>query len=366
MDRSDLYELLVEHVGDAVFMVDLAGRIATWTPAAARIFGHTSGEIVGQPIDALYTPDDRARETPAAHLALALANGRFETQGLQARRDGSTFWASVVVCPMRARDGELTGSGVIVHDLTDAHAADEVRRLYAMTLESSNRELHEFASVASHDLQEPLRKIVAFSGRLKVTAGERLDPQSQEHLARIESAAMRMKSLISDLLSYSRLAGMRESVRRVELAKIAADAVSDLSDQIERTGGAVELDALPAIDAEPSALRQLFQNLVGNALKFHAKGASPRVRISSRALTNERIELTFADNGIGFDEKYASRIFGMLQRLHGRDEYEGTGMGLAICRRIVERHGGEIVAHGRAGAGATFVVTLPVSQKKAA
>jgi signal transduction histidine kinase len=235
-------------------------------------------------------------------------------------------------------------------------------------LKTSNNELEQFASVASHDLQEPLRKIEAFGDRLKTRCADALGEQGQEYLGRILSSASRMRALISDLLSFSRVSTRAQPPQVVHLQTTAEEVVSDLEGRLQQTSGRVELGRLPSLEGDPLQLRQLLQNLIGNALKFHRPGVPPVVRVEAEVGSAERTNgfftLTVADNGIGFEEVYLDRIFNVFQRLHGREEFEGTGMGLAICRKIVERHGGTITARSTLGEGSQFIVTLPLVQPK--
>jgi signal transduction histidine kinase len=232
-------------------------------------------------------------------------------------------------------------------------------------LQHSNRELEQFASVASHDLQEPLRKIEAFGDRLKMQR-ETLNEQAVDYLDRILKSASRMRTLINDLLSFSRVATRALPFKPVDLGQIANEVVGDLEGRLQHVEGQVELDTLPTIEADPTQMRQLLQNLIGNALKFHRPEVSPVVKVKAERQTAEgqpeRLVLTVADNGIGFEEQYLDRIFEVFQRLHGRTEFEGTGIGLAICRKIVERHHGTITARSKPGEGSTFIVTLPIEQ----
>jgi light-regulated signal transduction histidine kinase (bacteriophytochrome) len=239
-------------------------------------------------------------------------------------------------------------------------------------LRFSNRELEQFASVASHDLQEPLRKIQAFGDRLQEKCASGLGEQGRQYLDRIQASAARMRNLIDALLTYSRVTTKAQPFVPVDLAAVARGVVSDLEGRLQETGGRVDVGPLPTVDADPLQMRQLLQNLIANGLKFHKPGEPPVVRVEGRLLgeaggngpPRPRCEIAVGDNGIGFEEVYLDRIFEVFQRLHGRQEYEGTGMGLAICRKIVERHGGSITAKSAPEQGATFLVTLPVPQPR--
>ena len=234
-------------------------------------------------------------------------------------------------------------------------------RLANAQLQRSNHELQDFAYVASHDLQEPLRKIQAFGDRLHAKCGEALSEPGRDYLERMQNAARRMQTLINDLLTFSRVTTKAEPFVAVDLARVVREVVSDLEVRLEQTGGRVEMGDLPTIDADPTQMRQLFQNLIGNALKFHRQEEAPIVRVSGQSRSGPAgaptgnapgpalCQITVADNGIGFDEKYLDRIFHVFQRLHGRSAYEGTGVGLAVCRKIVERHGGSITARSTPG-----------------
>jgi PAS domain S-box-containing protein len=266
------------------------------------------------------------------------------------------------------------GSVATYEDVTQAVRAEEALRGYARKLERSNRELQDFASIASHDLQEPLRKIEAFGDRLKAKCADDLGDAGRLYIDRMQDAARRMRSLINDLLTYSRVTTKARPFVPVDLGRIAKEVMSDLQVTIEQAGARIELGDLPVIEADPTQMRQLLQNLLSNALKFSRQGVPPVVRISGRLRAPESAdpigvdaasslcEVTVADNGIGFKPDYARRIFGIFQRLHGRGVYPGTGIGLATCRKILERHGGAIAASSQPGAGATFVFTLPTEQ----
>ncbi|MGW8251998.1 MAG: sensor histidine kinase, partial [Anaerolineales bacterium] len=247
--------------------------------------------------------------------------------------------------------------------------AEASMRAYADELERSNRELQDFANIASHDMQEPLRKILTFSELLQKRYAGVIDARGEDYLERIDRSANRLYDLINDLLAYSRVTTRAQPFTLVDLNEIVRRVLSDLDLQIEQNRAQVELSDLPTLDADPIQMYQLLQNLVSNALKYHQPGVDPVIRILSpteiaSAYTggNGARQIQVSDNGIGFDEKYLDRIFQPFQRLHGREEFEGTGMGLAICRKIVERHGGSITARSRPGQGTTFIIDLPASQ----
>jgi PAS domain S-box-containing protein len=229
-------------------------------------------------------------------------------------------------------------------------------------LQRSNSALDEFASVASHDLQEPLRKILTFGERLSVSGGTAIQGDARKHLDRMLDAASRMRKLVNDLLLYSQVSTRTQQFVPTDLARIAREVIADLETAIADEGGRIEVGELPVIDADPLQMRQLLQNLLGNAIKYRRKGEAPVVRLNSARGSGRHWNITVEDNGIGFNDQYAEKIFKMFERLHGKTEYEGSGIGLAICRKIAERHGGTIAAAGGVGKGATFTVTLPVTQ----
>lgn len=242
-------------------------------------------------------------------------------------------------------------------------------------LARSNTELQDFASIASHDLQEPLRKIQAFGNRLKSMTENSLTEEAQDYLDRMQNAAQRMQVLINDLLNLSRVTMRSQTFVPVDLNQIVQDVLADLEVRLQQSGGTVEIKALPTLEADPLQMRQLLQNLIGNALKFQQPAIPPQIKVSSQfadeqpqdqvqgSLGRTYCQILVQDNGIGFDEKYLDRIFKVFQRLHSRSEYEGTGMGLAICRKIVEQHGGSLTARSQPGQGATFVILLPFKQQ---
>jgi PAS domain S-box-containing protein len=351
------------------------------------MLGYDADEIIGKDVHQLihYRHSDGSsfpRET--CPLIDVIRTGQVMTMEEDAffRRDGAILPVSYTSSPTR-EDGKITGAVVAFRDVTERKTAEAALRRYSDELErmvrertaelesantelrASNRELEDFASVASHDLQEPLRKIQAFGDRLVAKAGPSLGPDGQDYLRRMRAAAGRMQTLIADLLAFSRVRIKAQPFTRIDLNQIAGEVLADLESALEQTGGRVELADLPSIDADPVQMRQLIQNLLGNALKFHKPDVPPLVRLfaeSDGAAESGGCRLIVQDNGIGFDEKYLDRIFNVFQRLHGRGQYEGTGIGLAVCRKIAERHGGSITARSAPGEGSSFVVTLPMRQ----
>jgi PAS domain S-box-containing protein len=241
-------------------------------------------------------------------------------------------------------------------------------RQFTAQLERSNRELQDFAYVASHDLQEPLRKIVVFGDRLKEKCSGTLNEEARDYLDRMQKAAARMQTLINDLLTFSRVTSKARPFAPVNLGQVVHEVISDLEARIEQVQGRVEIGALPVIDAEELQMRQVLQNLIGNALKFCRPETPPVVSVAARKFSDgsgcEMCELTVSDNGVGFDEKYLDRIFNVFQRLHSRAEFEGNGMGLAIVKKIALHHGGDVTAKSQPGAGTTFILTLPTTHPK--
>ena len=299
----------------------------------------------------------------------------FNHEEVRVQDDGGEVWIQTTKVPLRDTDGSIIGLVGISADITDRKIAEAQLLRFAAQLENSNAELQNFASVASHDLQEPLRKIQAFSDRLRVKCGKMLNAQGLDYLDRMQNAAQRMQVLIQDLLKLSRITSRALPFEQCNLREIVRSVLSDLEITIEQKRAKVEVGELPIIEADPVQMRQLFQNLISNALKFQKPGERAEVAIEGLiyevrertagevAIPGQRIcKIVVRDNGIGFDPKFADQIFVVFQRLHSRSEYEGTGIGLAVCRKITDRHGGSIVAKSAEGQGAAFIVTLPVTQ----
>jgi PAS domain S-box-containing protein len=277
--------------------------------------------------------------------------------------DGSYRWhlsRGVPILDETRRVMRWFGTATDIHDLK---LAEEQSKVYAERLEHSNRELEQFAFMASHDMQEPLRKIEMFGNLLQERAAG-LNDTDRSYVARMRDAASRMREMVEGLLQLSRITTQGQAFAPVDLSQAVSQALLDLEIQIQRSGARVEIGALPVVEGDPLQLRQVLQNLLGNALKYHQPDTPPEVKVFSRA-DSEKVQIFVEDKGIGFDPQDAERIFQPFQRLVGRSQYEGNGIGLAICRRIVERHAGEIAAYSQPGQGSTFIVTLPIHQGRA-
>ncbi len=305
-------------------------------------------------------PEDR--EAFEADLAKAMQPGHLFHTTCRIRRhsDGGLRWIEFSGRFNRDAAGTafmLTG---VIGDITERKQYEEKLQENAARLEQLNHGLLDFAYIASHDLQEPLRKITAFGERLIARASPKLDDEEKDYLARMGSAASRMQAMIENLLVYSRVTTQTSSVAHVDLCQVLADVLSDLEIRIEQSHGRVEVGELPVIEADPLQMRQLFQNLIANALKFHQPDVAPIVKVRSKVAPANMVEIRVEDNGIGFDMELAQKLFQPFQRLVGRSEYEGTGIGLAICQKIVERHKGSLTVQSAPRQGSTFIVTLPV------
>jgi signal transduction histidine kinase len=274
--------------------------------------------------------------------------------------------------PVRNASGGIFNVMVVMHDITEIKLVQKSLESKVEELNSSNQDLEQFAYVASHDLQEPLRKIRAFGERLQNKFTDNISPEGMDYVKRMQNASERMQTLIDDLLTFSRVTRTDEVYVDVDLHDEFQKIIEDLEYTIEKKNATIDLMVNHHIDAIPSQIRQLFQNLLSNAIKFTKEGVPPLVEIKSEilkgeALDNERLEqnkdycrITLKDNGIGFDQQYADKIFELFQRLHTRNEYQGTGIGLAVCKKIVDKHNGEIIVSSKQNEGTTFAIILPV------
>jgi PAS domain S-box-containing protein len=352
------FRLLVEEVRDyAIFMLDPLGFVTSWNAGAQRIKGYSADEAIGLHISQFYPVEEKEKHTAENLLSTAAREGRSETEGWRIRKDGSRFWASVTITALHDPQGNLIGYSKITRDLTDKKRDEELLRQRSAELARSNAELQRFTSVASHDLQEPLRMVISFMQLLAERCQGKLDAESSEFIGYAVDGAMRMRQLVSDLLTYSRVSSNPEETEPVDFEQALREVLQDLDVMIRESEARITHDPMPTVVAVRSQIIQLFQNLLTNAIKF-SKPDPPRIRVSAQAMGTE---WTFSvqDNGIGIRPEYFDRIFIMFKRLHDRTQFAGTGIGLAICKRIVERHHGRIWVESTPGKGSTFFFTLP-------
>lgn len=386
--KSDFhFQTLIKDSSDITGIFAVDGTVVYLSPSVRSVLGYSSKRAVGTNSFEFVHPDDVAPMKNAYQKAFENDQYVFRHEFRYRHRDGSWRILEGIGKAFYDHDGKYVGILHNSRDVTDRRIAENQLRSFASKLERSNRELQDFAYVASHDLQEPLRKVQAFGDRLQRKYSASLGDEGNDYIRRMRDAAGRMQILINDLLTFSRVTTKAKPFATTDLNKIVGEVVSDLEIRIEKTSGKVAVGALPVIDADPVQMRQLLQNLIGNALKFHKPENAPLIEVFAQPLAdgknlpgdsedihatitdeqksnyeNNFFELVIKDNGIGFDEKYLDRIFTVFQRLHGRSEYEGSGIGLAVCRKIVERHSGQITAASQPGTGATFIVTLPFKQ----
>jgi PAS domain S-box-containing protein len=351
-------------------MLDTHGRITTWNAGAERIMGYRAQEIIGRRFHRFYTPDDVERKKPDQALAVATAEGRFQDERWQGRKDGSQYWASFVITALRDESGKLTGFSTIARDITKRkHAEDEIRRLNTelerrvqertAELQSAYQEMEAFSYSISHDLRAPLIHIAGFVEMLKSDLGAKIDEKSSRHLQTICDSTESMGRMIADLLTFSRIGRAEMHKVRFSLSDTIKDVRRDLQAQMQNRKVTWVIPELPEVYADPFLLRQAMFNLLANALKYTRKREEARIEISVETTDKEQI-FAIRDNGAGFDMKYASKLFGVFQRLHPASEFEGTGIGLANVRRIIGRHSGRTWAEGAVDGGATFYFSLPI------
>jgi PAS domain S-box-containing protein len=379
---NQLFSQLIAGVQDyAIFTMDANGIVSSWNEGAERMTQYKADEIIGRHLLTFYPPEDLQRGGPEEELEAAARIGRTEREGWRARKDSTRYWASAITTAMRDPAGHLTGFSRITRDLTQRRRDEEQLRWLNMELEAkvaartreleernqelgrsvlelkrSNEELEQFAYVASHDLQEPLRMVGNYTQLLARHYQGQLDEEADEFIGYAVEGAQRMQTLINDLLLFSRVGTRGQAFQPVDMNEVVDTALKDLSIAIEESGSKVTRDELPYVLGDKSQLHQLTLNLVGNAIKFRGADA-PVIHISAES-DGDDWRLVVSDNGIGIAPEHQQRIFVIFQRLHSRTEYEGTGIGLAVCKRIVERHGGRIAVESAPGQGSRFSFTL--------
>jgi PAS domain S-box-containing protein len=358
-DSTQRYQQIIETAVDAFIAMDSNGAITDWNLQAEATFGWSRTEVFGKLFSDLIIPE-RYRNAHSENLQRVLATGegqRIEITVLH--RDAYEFPAELAISPIQCDGTHFFAA--FVHDVTARKEAQQKLAFKADELARSNADLEVFAYVASHDLQEPLRMVASYTQLLARRYKGKLDAEADEFIGFAVDGAARMQQLIQDLLSYSRLT-TRGKTPCFTLAEVACGAaVANLQESIQTSKTVVHVGPLPAVLADATQLTQLFQNLIGNAIKY-CNERTPEIHVRATSTGNEWI-FSVQDNGIGIESQYFDRIFQMFQRLHTRKEYSGTGIGLAICRRIVERHGGRIWVESEYGRGSTFLFSIPRAER---
>lgn len=386
LERSEQrFRSLVSNSFDIVFIFDKNGINRFQSPSVTRVLGYETDELLGRRGLDFVHKNDVSEILKVTKIIANDPSAEIMRESRFRHKDGS--WRILEGIGKSFVDEASDFHGFILNcrDITHHKRIENNLRAFAKRLQRSNRELQDFAFVASHDLQEPLRKVLAFGDRLKAKYADALSDEGLDYLERMHSASERMRTLINDLLSFSRVTTNARPFEEVNLTEVIDEVFSDFELKIEETETEIIVGDLPDIDADKTQMRQLFQNLIGNAIKFCKPGESPVIKIYGESnpaedpdlveteISSETLEnslpkgfcrIYVEDNGIGFDEKYLDRIFTVFQRLHGRTEYEGSGVGLAICRKITERHNGHITAKSLPGQGAKFIITMPINQQQ--
>ncbi|GAA4343891.1 PAS domain-containing sensor histidine kinase [Flaviaesturariibacter amylovorans] len=361
--------LMNEVTGFAIFLLDPNGKIAQWSKAAESIMGFTEAEALGRSLSLLYVPrEDNALETDVLRHLEQASSGRYEEESWKVRKDGSQFWANYIITPLHNGDGD--GYVVMIQDLTERRAYEQEQKTSRL-LAASNKQLERFAFVASHDLKEPVRKISVFCHMLRAET-----PQQEALINKILAGCKRTVALLENILELSQVKEELPSEKK-DLDRILDEVLNFFAESIQEKKVHIQRTPLPPAPVIAAQFEQLLINLLGNALKFaRTDGVTPTITMSGTIVAKEGLgpglrnaivhrdqylQLQVCDNGIGFGQEQSQNIFELFIRLHGSEAYEGNGIGLSICKRIAENHGGHIDAFAEAGRGACFVVTLPYS-----
>lgn len=376
---EDRYHLMVNEVQDyAIILLDNNGIIQNWNKGAEKIKGYKEEEITGKAFSVFYTKEDSARRLPDQLLSDARKNGKAMHAGWRVRKDGTKFWGNVVITSLHDEKNNIIGFTKVTRDLTAQKEAEENLLEYNRSIEKKNIELQgineemaSFNHIASHDLQEPLRKIQTFISRIEKEEADQISQKGQEYFARIRKSANRMQHLIDDLITYTRATKGDKIFIHIDLNSLFSTVLDELKPSLEEKNADVIIEHLPTIRVIPFQMEQLFTNLINNSLKYQKPDERPVISISSSIVEASHVsgapvggpdryhKITFTDNGIGFEQKYADSIFTLFQRLHDKSEYSGTGIGLAICKKIVENHNGFISAQSTPNVGSSFHIFLP-------
>ncbi|MGF1533157.1 MAG: ATP-binding protein [Bernardetiaceae bacterium] len=360
MTDSTKLQAVFEAATDGIVIINERGIIETINRAAAQMFEYQPEELVGHNVSILMGDRDRKNHNRYIQNYKDTGVGKIIGIGREVtgrKKSGALFPCLLSISEVALPEGTIFAG--ILHDISELKQAQERLRDYARQLERSNRELQDFAYISSHDLQEPLRKIQAFGNRVKSLEQDKFTEKGADYLERMLTAAARMQNLINDLLSFSRVSTKARPFEQIQLNAVLREVVFDLEVAIEEANAEVQIENLPVVEADKVQMRQLFQNLLSNAIKFRHEAVPVQIHVRPVDNADQNTwAIAVSDNGIGFDEKYADRIFNVFQRLEGR-KYEGSGIGLAICKKIVHRHGGDIQVRSTPGKGTTFTILLP-------
>lgn len=348
---------MIEEIEDyAILLLDESGNIENWNKGAEKIKGYKAHEIVGKNFRLFYTDDDRENLKPESLIETAKTEGKAVSEGWRVRKDRSMFWGSIVITAIHDTQGNIIGFTKVTRDLTDKMLAAEAIQQHLNELKIKNKELEQFVYIASHDLQEPLLTVSSFVDLFKEEYGHLFDEEGQLYMGYINEATGRMRNLIKDLLDYSHI-GRERGIEQVNVNKLLANIVSDLDQRITVTSSKITYGEMPTVIAYATELRQLFQNLIVNALKFNRKGVPPVIEINA-APFKKGWRFSVSDNGIGIAHEHVEKIFLIFQRLHNREEFSGNGIGLANCKKIAVMHNGDISVESVPGKGSVFSFTI--------
>ena len=355
---EERFHLMVTHVEDyAIYMLDAEGRVATWNAGAERIKGYRADEIIGRHFSCFYVPYDVQAGKPEQLLQEAVRRGRCEDEGWRVRKDGSQFWANAVITALRDQHRTLLGFTKVTRDITERTRLEQEIQQHSIALEAANKELEAFSYSVSHDLRAPLRAIDGFSRVLLEEHAPTLPAEAQHYLNAVRRNSQRMGLLIDDLLAFSHLSRQPLNRQPVRPADLVRQCVDELRSEQQGRRVEIAIGDLPACQADPALLKQVWMNLMSNALKYTRKQEVAVIAVSSREQAGACVYFV-KDNGVGFDMQYADKLFGVFQRLHRPEDYEGTGVGLAIVQRIIHRHGGRVWAEAAVNQGAAFYFTF--------
>ncbi len=357
-ESEETFRSAFEHSGIGMALVGLDGRWHRVNRALCQIMGYDEAELLARTFQDITHPEDLDADLDLARELIDGERASYQLDKRYVRRDGQVVWARLNCSLVRDDDGAPRFFVSQVQDVTARRALDLELERQRAELARSNAELEQFAYVASHDLKEPLRAIASYTQLLGERYADRLDARARRYIGHAVDGATRMSALVDDLLALSRVGTTGEPFAPVQLDAVLAETLHAMRATIAESGGAVTSDPLPCVTGDAAQLRQVLQNLVGNALKFRRPGVPPRVHVSAAAERGQWT-ITVRDNGIGIDPRFAELVFEVFRRLHTRDEYPGTGIGLAICRKAVERHGGRIWVEAAPDGGSAFRFTLP-------